>query len=67
MNIKKASRLTLVGQVTAQIEYMIESGQWRVGEKIPPEPELMVKFDVSRNTLREAVQSLVHIGLLEAR
>lgn len=67
MNIRKASRLTLVGQVTAQIEYMIESGQWRVGEKIPPEPELMVKFDVSRNTLREAVQSLVHIGLLETR
>lgn len=67
MPIKKANRSTLVGQVAAQIEEMIENGQWKVGKKIPAEPELMVKFDVSRNTLREAIQSLVHIGLLETR
>lgn len=67
MTIQKTNRSTLVEQVTAQIEYMIESGQWKVGEKIPAEPELMSKFDVSRNTLREAVQSLVHVGMLETR
>lgn len=50
-----------------QIENMIESGLWKVGEKIPAEPELMNKFDVSRNTLREAIQSLVHVGMLETR
>ncbi len=63
----KINRSTLVGQVTAQIENMIESGLWKVGEKIPAEPELMNKFDVSRNTLREAIQSLVHVGMLETR
>lgn len=67
MSIQKANRSTLVGQVAVQMEEMIENGQWKVGEKIPAEPELMVKFDVSRNTLREAIQSLVHIGLLETR
>lgn len=67
MSIQKTSRSTLVRQVADQIEYMIESGQWKVGEKIPAEPELMNQFDVSRNTLREGIQSLVHMGLLETR
>ncbi len=67
MTIKKTSRSTLVEQVTEQIEQMIESGQWKVGEKIPPEPELMEQFAVSRNTLREAIRSLVHAGMLETR
>lgn len=67
MAIQKASRSTLVGQVTAQIEEMIESGQWKIGDKIPAEPELMDMFAVSRNTLREGIQSLVHAGLLETR
>lgn len=46
---------------------MIEHGQWKVGEKIPAEPELMEMFEVSRNTLREGTQSLVHVCLLETR
>lgn len=67
MPIQKVRRSTLAGQVTAQIERMIESGQWGIGEKIPPEPELISMFEVSRNTLREGIQSLVHAGLLETR
>lgn len=67
MAIQKANRSTLVDQVTAQIEEMIESGQWKIGDKIPAEPELMDMFEVSRNTLREGIQSLVHAGLLETR
>ncbi|WP_019850834.1 FadR/GntR family transcriptional regulator [Desulfitobacterium sp. PCE1] len=67
MVIEKASRSTLVDQVTTQIEQMIESGQWKIGDKIPAEPQLMDMFEVSRNTLREGIQSLVHVGLLETR
>lgn len=67
ISIQKANRSTLAGQVTSQIEQMIENGQWKVGEKIPTEPELMELFEVSRNTLREGIQSLVHAGLLETR
>lgn len=65
--LKKINRLSLVEQVTAQMENMIESNQWLVGEKIPAEADLMVLFDVSRNTLREAIRALVHAGLLETR
>lgn len=65
--LKKASRVSLVEQVAVQIEELIESGQWKVGDKLPPEMELMDQFGVSRNTLREAIRALVHSGLLETR
>ena len=65
--IKKTNRLTLVEQIAIQMEDLIEAGQWEVGSKLPAEPELMEKFDVSRNTLREAIRALVHAGLLETR
>ena len=67
MALKKMNRSTLVEQVAAHIETMIKSGTWKVGEKIPPEPELVVTFDVGRNTIREAVKGLVHAGILEPR
>lgn len=65
--LKKASRVSLVDQVISQMEGLIEKGHWPVGYKLPPEMLLMEKFDVSRNTLREAVQALVHAGLLESK
>lgn len=54
-------------QVVAQIETMIASGEWPVGSKIPPEPELVAALGVGRNTVREAVRALEHAGLLEPR
>lgn len=65
--IQKASRMSLAEQVAAQMENLIEQEHWKTGEKIPPEKELMEKFDVSRNTLREAIRALVHAGLLETK
>ncbi|RJS60283.1 FadR/GntR family transcriptional regulator [Bacillus sp. PK3_68] len=67
MNIEKANRISLVDQVAAQIEELIESGAWPVGTRLPPEMELMEQFEVSRNTLREAIRALVHSGLLQTR
>jgi len=67
MNIKKPQRFSLVEQATKEIEALIQRGYWQVGEKIPPEKVLMEKFDISRNTLREALRALSHVGLLETR
>lgn len=67
MNIKKPQRFSLVEQATKEIEALIQQGYWQVGEKIPPEKVLMEKFDISRNTLREALRALSHVGLLETR
>ena len=67
MPLSSARRSSLVPQVIAQLKAQIESGEWAVGSRIPPEPELAAALGVGRNTLREAVLALVHAGLLERR
>lgn len=65
--LEKTTRYSLVDQVIIQIEALIESGQWPVGGKIPPEPELVAELNVSRNTLREGIKALCHAGVLFAK
>ncbi|MDI9897389.1 GntR family transcriptional regulator [Rhodococcus sp. IEGM 1381] len=60
-------RSTLSERAADRMRALIASGQWPVGGRIPSEHELVDHFDVSRNTVREAVRALVHTGLLEAR
>ncbi len=60
-------RVSLAHKVREQMETLIREGQWQVGERIPAEPELTRQFGVSHNTLREAVQGLIHAGMLLAR
>ncbi|TPG86969.1 FadR family transcriptional regulator [Brevibacillus laterosporus] len=67
MKLNQPTRLTLVQQVVLQFEQLIESNQWPLGQKIPPEPELVKQLSVSRNTVREAIRALVHSGLLDVR
>ena len=57
-------RYSLSKQVADALEARIEQGEYSVGEKIPTEIELMEMYSVSRNTIREAVQSLVSAGVL---
>jgi len=57
-------RLGLIDQVAERFRQEIASGRWSIGTKIPIEPELVARFEVGRNTVREAIQSLVHAGLL---
>ncbi|WNO54306.1 FadR/GntR family transcriptional regulator [Stakelama saccharophila] len=45
----------------------ITSGKYRPGERLPPERELVERFDVSRLTLREAMIGMEIMGLVEAR
>ncbi|WP_341256922.1 FadR/GntR family transcriptional regulator [Gordonia malaquae] len=60
-------RQSLIAQVTDQLRAEIASGRWSVGDRIPTEPALCDMTGTARNTVREAVQSLVHAGLLERR
>lgn len=58
-------RSALVGRLITLLQERIRSGAWPVGSRLPVEAELVEEFDVSRVTLRQAVQALVHVGLLE--
>ncbi len=52
-------------QIHNEIKKAIEAGKWSVGDRIPSERELAVQFNVSRMTLRQAIQTLVEEGILE--
>ncbi|MCP2274746.1 MULTISPECIES: FadR/GntR family transcriptional regulator [Nocardia] len=60
-------RTSLIAQVTEQLRAEIRSGRWAIGSRIPTEPELTELTGTGRNTVREAVQALVHAGMLERR
>ncbi|UGT38509.1 FadR family transcriptional regulator [Nocardia yamanashiensis] len=60
-------RTSLIAQVTEQLRAEIRSGRWPVGSRIPTEPELTELTGTGRNTVREAVQALVHAGMVERR
>ena len=61
---RAASRYSTVARLLTS---EIESGRYKVGEKIPTEAELQQRFDVSRHTVREALRELKGQGLILAR
>jgi DNA-binding FadR family transcriptional regulator len=50
-----------------QIEGAILDGKLNVGDTLPPERDLMERFETSRGTLREALRVLEQKGLIEIR
>ena len=67
MNNNGIKRYSLSRQVADTLEKKIEEGDYAIGDRIPTEVELMEIFSVSRNTIREAIQSLTSAGVLEVR
>ena len=67
MPLTEIPKSTLVETVIARLEELITSGEWPVGFRVPAEPELVRALGVSRNTVREAVRALVHVGMLDPR
>ena len=52
------------GHIVDRLGEAVVSGQYAVGESLPPEPLLCEEFGVSRTVIRESVKSLVAKGLL---
>ncbi|MBT0585547.1 GntR family transcriptional regulator [Alteromonas oceanisediminis] len=59
-----AARQKLSDVITEKLESMILDGSWLAGEQLPSERELAQRFDVSRPSLREAIQNLQARGLV---
>ncbi len=55
-------RELLYVQIQRDLRTKIESGQWALGAKIPPEPELQKAYNASRGTVRRALDELAHQG-----
>lgn len=67
MDTPTPPRRSLVDVAVDAMRQRLERGVWRVGERIPIEPELAAELGVSRNTVREAVRVLAFSGVLEVR
>lgn len=65
--LEKIRKGSLVDTAIESLRQAIESGHWPLGSKLPVESELSEALGVSRNTVREAVRVLVHVGILETR
>lgn len=65
--IRPVSRATLPQEIVKALTDLIMKGVWKPGDLIPSEKELAIRFQVGRSTIREAVKSLVVLGVLEAR
>jgi GntR family transcriptional repressor for pyruvate dehydrogenase complex len=66
-NLARVKRATIKEQIVVQLRDQIVRGAWPPGSKIPSENELTRRLGVSRVSLREALQNLASLGLLESR
>jgi len=64
---RTAPREPLATQAAATIRRAVLEGHWRVGERLPSEPQLALELGISRATLREALRMLVTDDLLDRR
>lgn len=64
---KPSSRVMLYEDVINQMMTLIKKGKWQPGEKIPTENELSEYFQVSRNSIREAMKVLTHLKILNSK
>ncbi|MGE4284252.1 MAG: FadR/GntR family transcriptional regulator [Clostridia bacterium] len=67
MGIKPIKRTNISSKVSEQLRDQIIIGEWKAGTKIPSENDLAQQLDVSRITVRQALQKLTTLGLLETR
>lgn len=63
--LRKPNKLTEI--ITDKIREMIEEGVLKPGDKLPTEKELCEGFGVGRSSVREALQGLEYMGLIESR
>lgn len=58
---------SLADEVAAGLQQQISAGAYKVGDKLPTEPNLMKAFGVGRSSIREAIKILVNSGLLSVQ
>ena len=64
---KTARPSTITQKIIDQIRTAILAGKLGPGDVLPPEKELMEQFGVSKQTLRESLRALEHMGLIDVR
>ena len=63
--IRPVVRSTLVRSVIARLVSLIAKGTFKPGDRLPSERKLAQKMEVGRSTMREAMQSLALMNLID--
>ncbi|WP_026567564.1 FadR/GntR family transcriptional regulator [Bacillus sp. UNC41MFS5] len=64
MNLNSIDKQNVVNIVYEQLKENIANGTWAPGSKIPSETELTKSFNVSRVSIRSAIQKLRDLGIV---
>lgn len=67
MNNTTIRRSNLVDEVASLLQRKISLGEFKLGDKLPTEPELMQLFGVGRSTIREAIRTLSNAGMVRVQ
>lgn len=67
MNLNSNNNISLFEQIKADMKEKISTGVYKAGEKIPTESELIDLYNVSRITVRRAVNDLSKEGILNKK
>jgi DNA-binding FadR family transcriptional regulator len=67
VQFEPVSRRTVAEEIRAAIADRIRSRQLPPGSQLPSERELCEQFGVARTSVREAIQGLIMLGLIERR
>ncbi len=65
MPLKPVQKILVADGIFEQIREMIHSGELTAGERLPSETRMAKHLSVSRSSLREALNALVHLGYLQ--
>lgn len=64
---KPIERTTLAASAFEQLISYVVNGDWKAGDRIPPERELCQQLGIARTSLREALKGMELIGMLDSR
>ena len=65
--VTRIPRTTLTAAAFEQLISRVVKGNWKPGDRIPPERDLCQQLGIARTSLREALKAMELIGLLDSR
>jgi GntR family transcriptional repressor for pyruvate dehydrogenase complex len=60
-------RTTLTASAFEKLISHVVTGEWKAGDRIPPERELCQQLGIARTSLREALKAMELMGMLDSR
>jgi GntR family transcriptional repressor for pyruvate dehydrogenase complex len=65
--VARVERTKLTASVFEQLLSYVVKGEWRAGDRIPPERDLCQQLGVARTSLREVLKAMELVGMLDSR